>query len=53
MVAGDSYYCECACFNVDEGVAYQKNSLSRSFASMRMTCFAFAYIDFFFLILQR
>ena len=53
MVAGDCYDWECACFGLDGDVAYPKNSLSRSFASMRMTCFAFAYIDFFFLILQR
>lgn len=50
----DSYYCEYLC--VDDlvgGVDYPKNSLSRSFASMRMTCFIFLYIDFLSFILQR
>ena len=53
MVAGDCYDCECLCVAIGGWVDYPKNSLSRSFASMRMTCFAFVYIDFFFLILQR
>ena len=52
MVAGDCYDSECLYFAVG-GIDYPKNSFSRSFESMRMTCFAFAYIDFFFLILQR